>query len=98
MADVLLQELINLLQAAARQPGQRQHFIAKFQQAVWDAPEDSSAGREWEILRDLAYDLDFYEPNETSRAESSSYFGDEQAEKEIEAALAKLKPEKDSMM
>jgi hypothetical protein len=63
---------------------------------VWDAPENPSAVRDWEVLRDLALDLDFYEPNEGSRAEDSSYFGDEQAEREIRAALGKLGAGKDS--
>lgn len=48
----------------------RKRLVAKFQELVWS---DENAN---EILSELAYDLDFYEPNEALRKEAPSYYGD----------------------
>ena len=44
-----------------------------------------------EIIADLAYDLDYYEPNPDWRREDPSFYGPERAVKEIEAALSRLR-------
>ena len=44
-----------------------------------------------EILSELAYDLDFYEPNKEWRKESPSYYGEEQLKQEVQSALEKIK-------
>lgn len=44
-----------------------------------------------EVLRGLAYDLDFYEANEVLRKEDPSYYDDERLEEEIKLAIQKLK-------
>jgi len=85
-----IQELIAMLECALDKPHERARFIAKFQQAVFDAPSSTTNTVEWQILRNLAYDLDFYEPDPQIRAEDSSYFGDEQAEREIRSALKEI--------
>lgn len=66
----------------------REALIRDFQVLIWN-DENSS-----EILSSLAYDLDFYEPDEKKRNEDPSYFGDDRLEEEIKAALAKLKNKK----
>ena len=85
-----LQRLIKILSATYQYPEQRQQLIAEFQKTVWDAPEDHSESWEWEILRDLAHDLDYYEPDANKRAEDLSYINDEQVLVEIKSALEKL--------
>lgn len=63
----------------------RVNLIKQFQELVWN---DYSAN---EVLADLAYDLDFYEPNSEWRKEDLSYYGDERLEKEVRSAIEKLK-------
>ncbi|WP_126972914.1 hypothetical protein [Gynurincola endophyticus] len=67
----------------------RMELIKSFQNKVW---EDESIKDETlnEILSGLAYDLDFYEPNEDWRNEDPSYYGDDRLEKEIRIAIQKL--------
>jgi len=63
----------------------RSMLIKEFQELIWN---DENAN---EILSELAYDLDFYEPNEEWRKEDPSYYGDDRLEEEIQAAIQKLK-------
>jgi hypothetical protein len=44
----------------------------------------------YDILADLAYDLDFFEPDPFLRVESTSYYGRERLEEEIRTALRRL--------
>jgi len=62
----------------------RKNLIKEFQNQVWN---DENAN---EILSILAYDLDFYEPDERLRFEDSCYYGEERLEQEIKMALQKL--------
>ncbi|MEO6284935.1 MAG: hypothetical protein ABIN80_15475 [Dyadobacter sp.] len=63
----------------------RINLIKQFQEFVWN---DDIAN---EVLSDLAYDLDFYEPNEEWRKEDPSYYGDERLEEEIKSTIQKLR-------
>jgi hypothetical protein len=63
----------------------RKQLISEFQELIWN---DENAN---ELLSELAYDLDFYEPNEEWRKEDSGYYGDEKLENEIKSAIQKLK-------
>jgi hypothetical protein len=90
MSIELLQELVRILSSVLEQPDRRKQLIKEFQQRVWDSSESGPESRELETLRDLAYDLDFYEPDISIRAEDGSYYGDERAEEEIRSALERL--------
>ena len=73
-------ELIQLLQTLlGAEHRVKQDLIRKFQDEVWndESIQDETLN---EILSELAYDLDFYEPNEEWRKESLSYYGDDIAE------------------
>lgn len=87
--NMSVQNLVEILVRAIESPENRRQLIAEFQNAVWNRPKDDS----WEsvILDDLAYDLDFYQPNAALRSEDPSYINDEQAILEIRAALEKLR-------
>lgn len=61
----------------------RERLIFEFQELIWN---DENAN---EILSGLAYDLDFYEPNEELRKEDPSYYGDDRLE-EVKSAIQKL--------
>ena len=84
-------ELISYLQSIleVQQPN-RTKLIKEFQDEVWN-DESIQDEKLNEILSELAYDLDFYEPNEEWRKESISYYGDERLEKEIKSAIQKIK-------
>jgi hypothetical protein len=43
-----------------------------------------------EIVANLAYDLDFYEPNEEGRKESNSFYGSEQLEEIIKKGILQI--------
>jgi hypothetical protein len=71
-------------------PSELAAAIPKLQQEIWAAADPTEQDPQWEILRDLAYDLDYYQPNERVRSENKSFFGEERALIEIREALAKL--------
>ncbi|HEY2082333.1 MAG TPA: hypothetical protein VGI88_06070 [Verrucomicrobiae bacterium] len=82
-------QLIALLENALKDPKNRHQLIQQFQREIWDI----NANRNdpiTEILRDLAYDLDFYEPNPKVRAEDPSFFDDTKLEEKIRESLKKL--------
>ena len=83
-------ELIQLLRVVleAEQP-LKQKLIKVFQDEVWndESKQDENLN---EILSELAYDLDFYEPNEEWRKEAPSYYGDDRLEVIIKTAIQKL--------
>jgi len=64
--------------------------IKEFQNIVWN---DTSIQDEElnDILTDIAYMLDFYEPNEEWRRESPNYYGNDRLEEVIRTTLEKLK-------
>ncbi len=75
---------IDLLKKILEEKDNREKLIKEFQSYVWDAKITKP------LLGELAYDLDFYEPNEKIRKESPNYYGDEHLEKEILDVLKKL--------
>lgn len=62
----------------------RRTLIKEFQELIWN---DENAN---EILSELAYDLDFYEPNEEWRKESLSYYGDDRLEEVVKTVIQRL--------
>jgi hypothetical protein len=63
----------------------RQSLIKQFQEQIWNNERSS------EILSELAYDMDFYEPNGALRIGEPNYYDDERLEEEIRNAIEKLK-------
>lgn len=83
-------ELIQLLQTVlVAEHRIKQELIKEFQDEVWndESIQDETLN---EILSQLAYDLDFYEPNEEWRKESLSYYGDDRLEEVVKTAIQKL--------
>ena len=68
-------------------PERRMEIIKAFQDEVWANAEQFLSAPLDDVLRDLAYDLDFYEPDPGKRAEDRAYFGDEQFRDLVRAAL-----------
>jgi hypothetical protein len=67
----------------------RSELIKSFQNKIWD---DESIKEEAlnETLSELAYDLDFYQPNEDWRKGNDSLYGTDRLEEIIKSALQKL--------
>lgn len=85
--------LVGLLEDVLGDPATIEERIKHFQDAVWSLPESTTLGGQdvRELLRTLAYDLDFFVADPRARAEDPSYFGVEQALGEIRDALEKLR-------
>lgn len=85
-----MQKLINILLDIINNDSKRIELIKKFQEEIWNISNEEEPGNILEILRDLAYDLDFYEPDPSKRNESISYFGDDRLQEEIRSSLKKI--------
>jgi hypothetical protein len=75
---------------------QRAVLINEFQARMWNGNGYGNDENINNILSELAYDLDFYEPNEEWRKESHSYYGEERFKYEVQCALQKIKENKSS--
>ncbi len=75
---------MEILEQILQDKQNREVLIKEFQELIWN---DENAN---EILSELAYDLDFYEPNEKHRKENPSYYGDDRLEEEIKSTIQKL--------
>ena len=86
-------QLYELLEGAATEPSTRLERIQQFQSAVFesDAAAFGLSDHEWDVLTQLAQDLDYYEPNHQHRNESTLFYGDERVVREIQDALAKVR-------
>lgn len=72
---------------SAKEPIKTQ-FIKSFQNDIWD--EKLIKNELYEILSELAYDLDFYEPNEEWRKEYNGYYGCETLEAILKKGIDKI--------
>ena len=68
----------------------RSVHVKNFQQLIWDSIEIDADPETSAVLRDLAYDLDFYEQDEQIRAEDPALYGDDRLVQEISSAMSKL--------
>jgi hypothetical protein len=62
-------------------------LVPKIQDMVWNSEISFPSETAEEAAGDLAYDLDYYEPDPRVRAEDSSFFGEDRAVAEIRSAL-----------
>lgn len=85
-------ELTTLLLDIASGPDGREQRIRQFQEYVLptEEPPVGFDERAWEVMADLAYDLDFYEGNPEWRREDASFYGEERLVREIHESIAKL--------
>ena len=89
-----LEDYIAPLRATLARPELLRSAVGRFLDVYWPAERPAEIGeRAWEILGDLALDLEYYEPNPEWRREDKSFYGDERAVAEIRAALERLSNE-----
>jgi len=83
-------ESIQLLQSILKvENPDRENIVKKFQNKVWN---DKNIQDKYisDILSELAYDLDFYEPNLQLQEESPNFFGDDKLEILVKEGIKKL--------
>jgi len=88
-----LENLLGLLAKTLRDTLSRKETVREFQRCFWgnQLRFKSSIGHDaYNILADLAYDLEFFEADPGVRAQESTYYGHERLEREIETALRQL--------
>lgn len=79
--------MINLLKKILESTDNQQELISEFQNHAWNIKDSDPISN---ILSDLAYDLDFYEPDSIKKNEDPAYFGHEKLIKEIQDSLKKI--------
>lgn len=83
-------ELIDILkQILDKNSFNRTELIKSFQEYVWndEAIKDNALN---EVLSEIAYDLDFYEPKEDWRRESKSFYGNDRLNAIINSGIEKI--------
>lgn len=88
---MLITEIIdNLNKILEETEPAKTELIKSLQNKIWydESIKDDTLN---EILTELSYDLDFYEPNEEWRREDISYYGSKRLEEVLKFALYKLK-------
>jgi len=85
-------QVIELLRGATLESAKLPEAISAFQTMVWHSDEWEShySNDAVEVLRDLAYDLDFYVADAQIRSEDPSYYGADRAIEEITTALRRI--------
>lgn len=84
--------ILALLVEALHNRRARNEAVKQFQTIVWEwrTPPVGVGQQAYDILADLAYDLDFFEPDPFVRVETTSYYGHGRLEEEIRTALRRL--------
>jgi hypothetical protein len=89
----VLQKVLGFLYAALRNHLSREESVDHFLRCYFDNEREIKrlVGQgAFDILGELAYDLNFFVADPARRAEDPSYYGDERLEKEIKVALRRL--------
>ena len=95
---MILNDLIEYLNLSLNsKDSDRLNYIKQFQQIVWndESIQDETLNN---ILTDIAYILDFYEPSTILREQDTNYYGEERLEKELKYAIQILKPYGENML
>lgn len=85
-----LDSIIARLNYLVDNPAQLPTGVPEIQKIIWESQSEPSEDRRWEILRDLAYDLDYYDSNSATRAKENWLIGEEGALEKIREALSKM--------
>lgn len=83
--DVIMRELRGVLE----EPDRRIQHIKTFQRLIWEHEDLGLDPEEYEILRDLAQDLDYYRFG--GGLNDPAYYGDERLEREVLSVMSRLR-------
>ena len=92
--SINVRELIDLLKFAQLEQVDRDIYLEKFKQAVWNSDSDSIVGINetiFDVLLDLACALDDYVADPEWRKQADEYFGEEKLKEEINKAFEELR-------
>ncbi|MBK9247774.1 MAG: hypothetical protein IPM69_06565 [Ignavibacteria bacterium] len=82
--------MLRVLEQILSEKQNRKKLVFEFQESIWNDTHLQIEEPLLENLSELAYDLDFYEPDENMRSESISYFDDNHLEQVIRQAITKI--------
>lgn len=86
--------MIDLLNNIIESPQSRQESIRTFQELIGNSKTPIIQNETlWEHLCDLAYDLNYFEPDEAERKREPTLFGEDRLKDEIIQVRAKLQAE-----
>jgi len=87
-------EPLNLLRLALAEAAKRPEHIRSFQTLIFEGDQRYLGldDADWDVLTQLAMDLEYYVVDERHRSEDPSYYGDERLIVEIEDAVQKIQP------
>lgn len=85
MPDEAIEQALSLLAAVLMQPSNP--TVKQFQNFIWDS---EGSGAVAEVLGDLAYDLDFFEPDPKKRSEDPSFFDSNRVKSLVVEALEEI--------
>jgi hypothetical protein len=89
-----MSDALNLLERLSRSAELEPALVRELQERIWNTkPPSGQTGRILEILSELAYDLDFWEPDPVKRREDPSFFDDSRARAQIQRAIEQLREE-----
>jgi hypothetical protein len=83
--------MIALLAKALREPISRKAAVSRFQEEVWHGGGSDIRAEVFDLLRELAYDLDYFEVDPAVRKEDGTYYGHKRLVDEIRSTLRKLR-------
>jgi|DewCreStandDraft_4_1066084.scaffolds.fasta_scaffold101742_2 hypothetical protein len=85
-----MEQFVLMLKEALNNPANRADIISAFQKDIWNTKAGGEPNEAFTILKELAYDLDFYQPDPALRKEDASYYGEERLVEEIADALKRI--------
>lgn len=85
MDKLQINYFVDLLSVILKNPNKKN--IYEFQNIIWNL---DTMGDEYEILREIAYDLDYYESDPNICKEDASYYGNDKLANEVRIAIDQL--------
>jgi hypothetical protein len=89
--ELLDKSLLQFLITTSKEKKINSKFLKEFQLKVLNSEVISKNANVENLIRELAYDLDYYEQDEKKRQEEPSFFGDEKAVELVIEAYNKLR-------
>lgn len=86
-------EILNLLERLSQSAELDPALVRELQERIWKVKPSGEPEKTLEVLSELAYDLDFWEPDPVKRREDPSFFDDSGARAEIQRAIERLREE-----
>lgn len=84
-------EILSLLERLSQSAELDPALVRELQERIWNLKPSGEPGKIQEILSELAYDLDFWEPDPVKRREDPSFFDDSRARAEVQRAIELLR-------